>query len=341
MYSFSDRQNRRDVASRRALAGAFALLVAIPAVPYAQVRLSSGDTGIAIEGFVNATTSTDLSAADPTSVAAGLRALARTRLREGPEVGVRIAAASIDSDVRLSEASVLLFGGGGRLEIGQRMGLPDVLTGYAPNNFTFTGAEFGPASGPSLDPAGGLQTTFLDGPLAPQVNALGTLGFAATLFEDESAKILYVTPKRRGLLGGLSYAPDADDPRYAQLVQIGLTHERYWAQNVLRWGGSYSFARGESTGGAPTFDDLHSANLGVTVTLDDALMLGASVTHNGESGLPSGLSGESSAAWGMTTSVNYNHGPGCTARGSVTTLRMRAVLARWMATATFSSWACA
>ena len=215
MYSFSDRQTRRDVASRRALAGALALLVAIPAVSYAQVRLNAGDTGLTIEGFVNATAA-EVTDSDPTSVAAGLRALARTRLREGPEVGVRIAAASIDSDVRLSEASVLLFGGGGRLEIGERMGLPDVLTGYAPNNFTFTGAEFGPASGPSLDPAGGLQTAFLDGPLAPQVNALATLGFAATLFEDQSAKILYVTPKRRGLLGGLSYAPDADDPRYAQ-----------------------------------------------------------------------------------------------------------------------------
>ena len=38
----------------------------------------------------------------------------------------------------------------GRIEIGERMGLPDVLTGYAPNNFQFTSAEFGPASGPSL-----------------------------------------------------------------------------------------------------------------------------------------------------------------------------------------------
>jgi len=69
----------------------------------------------------------------------------------------------VAGNTRLTEAGVLLFDHHGRVEIGERMGLPDVLTGYAPNNFQFTSAEFGPASGPSLDPGGGLQTASLRG----------------------------------------------------------------------------------------------------------------------------------------------------------------------------------
>ena len=98
---------------------------------------------------------------------------------------------------------------------------------------------------------------------------------------DQSAKILYVSPKTRGFLGGISYAPDADDAGYADLLQVGLTHERYWAQNVLRLGGSYTFVRGDQTD-AGRFEDLQSLNLGVTATLEDSLMLGISGTYNGE-----------------------------------------------------------
>src|SRR5438132_897312 len=55
------------------------------------------------------------------------------------------------------------------------------------------------------------------------------------------------------------FAPDATDPRFKQLVQAGLVHERYWEQNVLRWGGSH----GPTTGPDGPVRDLHSLNLGV------------------------------------------------------------------------------
>jgi hypothetical protein len=48
----------------------------------------------------------------------------------GPNIGQRVVAEACNHDVRVSEVSVLLFGSAGRLEIGKRMGLPDVLTGY-------------------------------------------------------------------------------------------------------------------------------------------------------------------------------------------------------------------
>jgi hypothetical protein len=140
-----------------------ALLIVLPGLAHAQARLEGQGWELTLEGYLNATaasasgtTAERDDGADAAFNATGLRALGRVQLDHAPDLGVRINVESFESQVRLTEASVLVFGRGGRLEIGERMGLPDVLTGYAPNNFTFTGAEYGPASGPSLDPAGGL-----------------------------------------------------------------------------------------------------------------------------------------------------------------------------------------
>lgn len=296
------------------LLGLSGLAALYPSHTSAQIVLDREPAQLTLEGYGNLTAAAveDDAADGPDSsnLSAGLRALGRLKLPGRWDVGARVSVESFDEDVRLREASLLLFGAGGRLEIGERMGLPDVLTGYAPNNFTFTTAEFGPASGPSLDPAGRLQTAFLDAGLAGQINALTGLGVAAAQFEDQSPKILYVTPKHRGWLGGLSYAGDADDPRYRELVQAGLTHEKYWRQNVLRVGGSYAFAQGSRDAGMPPLRDLQSVSLGATVTLDDALMLGLAVSYDGDGGLPAATGGMSvSPAWGLTSSVNYNYGP--------------------------------
>jgi len=293
---------------------ACALLGAAPAA-YAQVTAEHGPIDFTVEGYANATTGaanlhadTDYFDDGDLRVDAALRGLARLRIPSGPDVGLRLVVeASPEDDVELAEASVLIFGDAGRLEFGERQGLPDVLTGYAPNNFTFTGAEFGPASGPSLDPAGGLQTAFLDDELGAQLRELSVLGFAASLSDDRSAKALYVSPKWRGLLGGLSYASNAKDPRFTDLVQAGLTHDRYWKHNALHVGGSYSFARaGESAGQR----DLRSVNLGATLVVNYDWMLGASLTYDGTSGVsrsaPRGASIDE--AWGSVASLNYNRG---------------------------------
>jgi Gram-negative porin len=269
-------------------------LLALPGTGVAQLRYQQGlASQLTVEGFGNFTAGAQTGAsiggphADAWRFDGAVRLLERLKIAGMPDIGVRVVAQrSPENGVQISEASLLLFGQSGRFEVGKRMGLPDVLTGYAPNSFTFTNAEFGPHSGPSLDPGGGLQTAFLATGIRRRVEALTPLGFTALIADDESPKVLYVSPRRNGFLAGVSFAPDATDPRFKQLVQAGLVHERYWEQNVLRWGGSYSFARGGSTGPNGAVRDLHSLNLGVATTLHDSLTLGLSATYDGGSGCP-------------------------------------------------------
>ncbi len=291
--------------------------------PFAQVRTQQSSVNLALEGYSNITTAfADLDTAGDqfrdgdVRVDAALRGLARWSHPIGPDIGGRIAVEGSPEDkLDIAEASLLIFGRAWRLEIGTRQGLPDVLLGYAPNNFTFTGAEFGPASGPGLDPGGGLQTAFLQGWLAAQVHELAGLSFAASLSDDRSTKILYVSPKAQGWLAGASYAFNPADSRFRDLLQFGLTHDTYWGENVLHVGGSYSFARAEDRAGGTTLGetrrDLHSANIGATLVLDYDWMLGASVTYDGASGLASSdlIDRSESPAWGGIVSVNYKYGP--------------------------------
>lgn len=305
--------------NRRELIGWLALFLGIAAAPsaLAQIDAQHGPIVLTLEGYANLTTgfgdlnpSTDEFADGNLRVDAAVRALARWANPAGPNVGLRVAIeTSAEDELDVAEASLLILGRGGRLEIGDRQGLPDVLVGYAPNNFTFTGAEFGPASGPSLDPGGGLQTVFLGRELAAQLRELSVLGFAASLADDRSSKLLYVSPKWRGWLAGVSYAPNATDPRFSDLVQAGLTRDLYWKENVLHVGGSYSFARADDRLLGPR--DIRSLNVGATLVVDYDWMFGASFTYDGTSGVPAPISGASPAdsAWGCVVSINYNRGP--------------------------------
>jgi len=276
----------------------------------AQAVFDAGALKATVEAYVNATgaaTSGDSGQLEPETddvrLDGAVRVLIRADRRNGPDWGLRfVAEASPERDIELAEASLLFFGAHGRLELGERQGLPDVLTGYAPNNFTFTSADFGPASGPSLDPGGGLQVSFLGAEVASQVAALSSLGFTATLADDRSWKALYVSPKTAGYLYGLSFAPDADDERFGALTQAGLTKEWYWAQNVLRVGGSWAHANGEHRQ-----DSLDSFNAGSTVVIDDSLSIGIAMTWNGKSGLPIDAIDRVNT-WGVTASANYNVG---------------------------------
>jgi Gram-negative porin len=301
----------------------------------AQVVLSGESTQITVEGYANLTGGIVDASDDARDRGArfdgGARVLGRLRLEDWPDLAVRLAAEVNDDAAEVVEASVLLFDHNGRLEIGERPGLPDVLTGYAPNNFQFTSAEFGPASGPSLDPAGRLQTLLLPQALARQLDSLASLGVTAALFDDRSAKILYVSPKKGGWLAGVSYSGDAEDASVAELVQAGLTHETYWDRNVLRWGATYAQGRTDSR-----TTDLRSLGAGASIVLDDSLMLGIAASYDGSSRLPSVAAGKlASAAWGATVSVNYNNGPWtvggyyqyATAEGSPTIARNDRLLA--------------
>ncbi len=281
----------------------------------AQVIRHGEHLDLTLEGYANTTagysqsgTPDDRNGSEDLRIDAALRGLARWKNPAGPDVGLRAVLESSPEDrLNLAEASLLVFGRAGRLEIGKRPGLPDVLTGYAPNSFAFTGGEFGPASGPSLDPGGGLQHAFLSTNLAKQLNALAVLGATASLADDRSAKILYVSPKHRGFLAGLSYGPNADDPRFDRLIQSGLVHESYWSSNIFRVGGSYMYSHARS-GLIVDQRSLHSFNAGATLILDYDWMLGVSGTWNGRSGVVRHANTAPSDAYGATASINYNHG---------------------------------
>jgi hypothetical protein len=287
-----------------------ACLVLRSELAHAQVVLEEMPVTVTLEGYVNANLGATTEAASnpgrvPDAVAfdVATRALARVHTLDGPDLGVRAQVEGTADYLRLSEASLLIFGRAGRLEIGKRRGLPDVLTGYAPNAFTFTMAEFGPPTGRTLDPGGGLATQFLPLAVRSRLEPLTAHGVTASLFNDESVKILYVLPRTAGWLGGVSFSPDAEDPRFDRLLQLGLVHESYWQQNVWRWGGTYADARAavRDTG------DLHSFSLGASVVVDDDLEIGVSGSHDAASRTsPASLN---STAWGAVASVNYNSGP--------------------------------
>lgn len=292
--------------------------LALPYVALAQVAYERGAHKVTVEAFANLTAAAsgdddrrgDNRLSGRVDSEARFVWLARTddKLSVGGRVTLR---ADTDSEPELGERSLIALAPWVRLEIGNRRGLPDVLTGYAPNAYQFASAEHGPASGRSLDPDGGLQTAYLDEGVAGEINRLTGLGVTASFFFDESAKIIYVSPKRHGFLGGVSYSPDAEDPerRFGSLVQAGLVYERYGEQNVVRIGGSYAFADGERrSGGMNATRDLHSVSGGISYTHDDDLTFGASFTYNGDSGLPEGAPFRSDAL-GYAFSVNYNNGP--------------------------------
>jgi hypothetical protein len=295
-----------------------ASLLSLPAP--AQVVFTTGNTTVTTEAFANLTAGADLEderadADDLEGVLDGeLRVLAQwkvsDRLTLGPRVTVRAAAGSASGDdLDFGEESLLIRGSWGRFEFGERRGLPDVLTGYAPNNFQFVSAEFGPASGRSLDPDGGLQSALLGETLGGQIGSLASLGITASFFFDESAKVIYVSPKRRGFLGGVSFSPDARDAggRYGELVQVGLTHETYKEKLIYKFGGTYAFADGAGTAATGGNKDLHSFSFGGVATFNDSLTVGASFTWNPAAGIAQNGVHDADSL-GYAASINYNSG---------------------------------
>lgn len=301
------------------LARMFVTAGAIATAPAHALQFQHDGYTATVEGFANSVGGAGGGDGEDSPFAFGearVLVLADTQrnLAFGPRLTYRAFAGSESGDATgWGERSLIALGSWGRFEIGKRRGLPDVLTGYAPNNYQFVSAEYGPASGPSLDPDGGLQVALLRPQLREQIGPLSSLGITAAFFADESPKAIYVLPKARGFLGGVSYAPNVDrsGARFDDLVQTGLSWENYWDQNVLRVGGTYTYASGQDSPGAGIrTDDLHSLSAGIGATLVDKLSLGASFTYNGATGLSRGVQPTSeSAAYGFAFSAGYNTGP--------------------------------
>ena len=297
-----------------------AAVVSLPAAP--QVAYERATYKLTAEGYANFTgayVAVGDEPRDTTNTAGRIDAEARllglAMTSHGFALGPRVTLRGSTTDtIDVGEYSLIGIGRWGRVEFGRRRGLPDILTGYGPNAYQFVSAEFGPASGPSLDPDGGLQTSLLTQGLRDQINHLTSLGITASLFFDESPKIIYVAPKTHGFLGGISFSPNADNAAgdYAEVVQTGLVYEKYWQQNVVRIGGTYAYADGAARAKSATVtDDLHSLSGGVALTWHDDLTLAASFTYNGNTGLQHrpGIAAGAADAYGYAFSANYNRGP--------------------------------
>ena len=290
-------------------------LILLPFNVNAGVLIKHPDFSVVADAYINLTTGNAADNTDAVAADADIRLLGLHETEEGNKYGGRItfestSAGSNNSDPEIGEVSLLAQSDWGRIELGERQGLPDVLTGFAPNNYTFTFAEYGPSTGRNLNPAGGLQSNFINQTDATAINQLSSLGFVASLAGNRSAKLIYAAPRSAsGINTGISYAPDisADNPGFKQLIQSGLTYDYYWDEHQLHLGGSYTYAQAEDLIASQQRDDLSSANLGVSATFNSKLAVGISTTYNGTSGQLINSIQESSQGW--VTSLNYNSGP--------------------------------
>lgn len=289
---------------------------------FAQVRFEEGDYSLFTEAWVNNTLGVNSSGEKRSdgarrylSTDAALRARGNYQLAPDLGIGARVLVASdTDDSFRLSDITALTIGKWGRVEIGRRQGLPDVLGGYAPNPYSYTSAEFGPASGRSLDPDGGLASSFFRTDLRNQVERISYLGNSVALAGDRSVKGLYVSPRLGGFIFGVAYTPDASTTPtgrgndFSDLLQTGVSYEMYDGQETYRIGGSYTYAKGDSR-----VRDLSSFNIGTSVSLDDRFqpgsttILGVNVSSDLDTGIVRGSN--TSTAIGITTSANYEIGP--------------------------------
>ena len=167
------------------------LVALLPRSGAAQVEQIAGPAFLTVEAYANLTGSTTawlessakrLDRADR-RLDAAVRLFARFESEQGIAIGPRIELQSLGAaGPDFGDRSVVvLHPDYGRIEVGYRRGLPDTLTGYAPNAYTFVGVEFGPPTGLSLFPQGGLQTGFLDPAVAGRIAGLSYLGVAAAL----------------------------------------------------------------------------------------------------------------------------------------------------------------
>lgn len=267
-----------------------------------------------LEGWVNATGGvlTDSQERDnPNGFGdLGLRGILTYKTNLGPTIGARLVGVdnSEQEEPDFGDRSIFIqdINRWGRIEGGWRTGLPDALYGYAPNSYTFVSAEFGPASGFSLDPDGRLPTRFLPRDTASGIDGLSYLGISAALAGDAAPKITYSTPRFKGLQAGLSIAPDANDFDgfdFGALGQIGVVYEYYYGQNnEIRIGASGSFADGEDG-----LDDLLSGNIGATWIWNSEIYLGASASLSDGSGGDETIPFAENAD-GVVVSLNYTPG---------------------------------
>lgn len=301
------------------------LLAAMVATPAVAEDAAPGPFQLKLSGFANtAIGATPLGVASASE--AEIEASPQYKLNRRVTLAARVVvnagafANSVDDRARLSlpEISAFAIGPWGRIEVGRRAGFPQSLIGFTPSEIAFTVAEYGPESGARLDPDGRLVTALLPEALRGPIDRLTYLGYAARLYDDRSAKIIYLSPRfKGGFYGAVSYTPrteNADDFRLAGASQTTGTRFRDIVQAALVWnrrsetldlsvGGTVSHATAVASPVSNSIPrKVTSLSGGVSATIRDRWALGLSGTWDG-------LSSPVRGAYGVVASVNYVAGP--------------------------------
>ena len=277
-----------------------------------------------VEGYANVTGAASATAHGPRAkyplnarADLGLRVFARYESEDGFAFGPRVVVQSLGQEPpALGDRTIVLSTPDwGRLEFGYRQGLPDTLTGYAPNSYTFTGVEFGPPTGLNLFPHGGLQTSFLAPAQRAAIGSLSYLGIATAFAGDASLKALYTSPRFLGFQLGLSASPNADPTPsgadYKQSGQAGIAYEYHFGDNqTLRSGGSYGLGyRRSGIEQASAARTLHSGNVGIALGLEETWFIGLSGSYEYAARSVSSDDPTPRTGFGGTASLNYESGP--------------------------------
>ncbi|MFM9935070.1 MAG: hypothetical protein ACKVOL_02600 [Novosphingobium sp.] len=283
-------------------------LAAAAAPALAQNVPGAGHTALALSGF-----QTVAAAAAPDGAERGTAVLSESeieasglvRTNGGGLFGVR-AAVNLTATTgyarslwraSVPEWSVFAVGSFGRIELGERAGFPQSLVGFTPSEIAFTSAPFGPGGGTRLDPDGRLPTRALPAPLAARIDGLSSLGFAARLYRDRSAKIVWITPRSRsGFYGAFSYTPRVT--RSPGLLLGEGTH------STSRPRGPLASAQPALAQPALAQEDLiQAAAVWNHRSSDIELTLGATVSHVRERGADMQWRGTGSVSAGLTATL--------------------------------------
>src|SRR2546422_2777293 len=125
----------------------------------------------------------------------------------------------------------------------------------------------------NLYPQCGLHTSFLPHSVGANIAGLSYLGASAAMAGDQSPKLIYVAPRVSGFQLGFSASPNADDAAggasFGASAQAGGLPETHLGPNVVRVGGSYTFApRGGRRARRLITRGLPSGDGGGTLVLD-------------------------------------------------------------------------
>lgn len=219
----------------------------------------------------------------------------------GLEYGALVELMTSTSDSNnANEANIYLSGNWGRLELGDQDGAGSELAELAP----FVGS--GQVRGSYIDfvPAADRGHAPSEAGSDPNLKAIDTA---------DATKATYYSPCFSGFQAGVSYAPERDNLANGEGVQfsdstgnhdnayeLGLNYKGEFSGVGVKAGGQFTHADAKTGSG---LEDISAWSLGAQLAYN-YFSFGGGYTHNGDSGLATGATGDSVKGW--NAGITYN-----------------------------------